>query len=407
MNKSSTIVFSDKSIYYIFLKWSLLLVFLKSLYAWFTWDLNILIVNLVAIIAFAIFFLKKKKAFSFSAQNLLLCFLFLIVKIYTSKSGNINGFVGGLVSTILISYLICLKDEYKIDIIYFITKALAVLLSISLIAWALFLLGVSLPFARIDFNKGQYYYNNHYFFLFNKNSFYSSFPRFSSVFLEPGQLGMITASLLFIYQFKLKKKEILVIFIATIFTFSLAAYILSIVSILLIAFLNSKKPVTYTIILSILLFSTYSFITKYNNGDNILNTLIIKRLAYQDGDIAGNNRSTKYLSNYFTHFIKSEDNLIGIGEEYSKINSGGGNAWGNAGYKPYLIEHGIIGVFLVFIFYLNLSLRYKSKLTFFFLLIYILIFLQAAYPFWECMLIIYISALPLLKRNNLRLKIVE
>lgn len=120
-------------------------------------------------------------------------------------------------------------------------------------------------------------------------------------------------------------------------------------------------------------------------------------MKYEDGTIAGDNRFTEYLDSYYTKFIESEEKYFGIGsKKYNQIDWGGGNA----GYKQFIIEHGIIGVFLVCIFYLAITLKYKNNLSYFLLIIYSLCFLQAAYALWECELIIFITALPYLKQES-------
>lgn len=387
----------DNSYSFFFLKLSLLLIFLKSLHAWFTWDFNVIIVNFIGVALFVFIAIKYAYAFKITKGNLLLSILFFITQLYIVKTGNLNALIGAIISGILISFLLFLNDKYKINILNFITKAFAGLLTVSLIAWIFYLLGFSLPSFNATYNDGQYDFQNHYFYLVNNKVMLIDFiRRFSSVFLEPGHLGMITAFLLYVYKFNFKKNEVIIIFIATIFTFSLAAYIIVVFSILAIALTNSKKPFLYFFSLIIAVFLFYLFFKDYNNGDNVINTFIIERLKYEDGTISGNNRFTSYLEDYYNRFITTDDKYIGIGSEYNKIDWGGGNA----GYKLFIIQQGFIGLFLVFVFYWGVTLKYKSKDAYFLLIVFILSFIQASYALWECELIIFITGLSLFRNKK-------
>jgi hypothetical protein len=321
--------------------------------------------------------------------------LLIIVEFYCVRGSNINGYIGVLIMAMPIIFVLLLKDEIKIDLLRFLTSAMALLLFISLCAWILFLAGVQFPYSAVNFNNGQYWYNNYYFFLYDLNPYFI-IPRFSGAFLEPGHLGMITSLLLYANHFNLRRKEVLVLLVATIFTFSLAAYILLIISISVFLFSKSKKSVLYITIWFGFLIIGYIFFTKLNNGDNIVNNLIIERLQIDDGNLSGDNRFSESMDSYFEGYIKSEDVYTGIGTaKYELLNLGA-----NAGYKVFLVQHGIIGTSLLFLFYLSLVFAYKSKEAVFFLLIYILSFSQRAYALWECELLIFITAVSLFKIKN-------
>jgi hypothetical protein len=251
----------------------------------------------------------------------------------------------------------------------------------------LFLTGVQLPYSVVNFNNGQYWYNNYYFFLYDLNPYFV-IPRFSGIFLEPGHLGMITSLLLYANHFNLRRKEVLVLLVATIFTFSLAAYILLIISISIFLFLKSKKPVLYIALWFVFLIIGNNFFTKLNNGDNIVNNLIIERLQFDNGNLSGDNRFSGSMDSYFEGFLKSDDVYTGIGTtKYELL-----NLEANAGYKVFLVQQGIIGTSLLLFLYLSLVFTSKSKESAFFLLIYILSFSQRAYALWACELLIFITA---------------
>jgi hypothetical protein len=219
-------------------------------------------------------------------------------------------------------------------------------------------------------------------------------PRFSSIFIEPGQLGMMTSFFLYGNQFELKRKSILIILIATLLTFSLAAYVVLIISVTIYVLLKSNKPILLISLWAIFLAICYFYFTSLNHGNNIINKLIIDRLQITDNGIAGDNRVSLYLDSYFDNFKTTGETFFGLGDKkYSEIDWGGGNA----GYKVFWLRHGIVGILLVFIFYLSIVIGNSSKMAWSFLLIYILIFIQAAYATWVCELLLFITATPTFK----------
>jgi hypothetical protein len=311
------------------------------------------------------------------------------------KEGNAFGYIGILLTAMPVLFILLLRDSIKIKLLQSITSALALVLFISLFFWLLFLFGLPIPHSRINFNDGQYWFDNYYFFLSNLNNFYG-IPRFSSIFIEPGHLGIITSFLLYANKFELRRKEVLILFIATLFTLSLAAYLLLIISAFVFVLLKSKKPTSSLILLFCLLTAGYYFSLSFNNGSNVVNNVIIERLQYNNGDIVGNNRFSSTMDSYFEEFIRSDNVYIGIGNtKYKYMDLGA-----NAGYKVFLVQYGIIGTLLLFLFYLSLIMEYKSKLAIWFLFIYSLSFLQASYALWASELIIFITAMPLLKLSN-------
>ena len=228
------------------------------------------------------------------------------------------------------------------------------------------------------------------------------FSRFSSVFLEPGHLGMMASFFLCANRFELKRKEILTIFIATIFTFSLAAYLLLLISAFVFLTIYSKKPIRNFIAWGLLLFLFYSFFSTYDKGENVINIFIFERLQTDNGKIAGDNRFSEEMDIYYKRFVNTDEIISGIGlDRFSKT-----SMVDSAGYKGFIVTYGIIGTLLVLLFYLSLVLGHQSKMAWILFLVYILCFLQAAYPLWECELLLFITAIPffkLIREQNKRL----
>lgn len=385
-----------KSKSYIIFKYSLFLLFLQSMYAWFLWEKFILVFILVLIATFFFVSLVKEKIFVLNNSNVIPIFLIFIILFYVVRDQSTNAFFASLLRIIIISTILLLNDKIKIDLFSFLTKSFAILLLLSLFVWIIFLLGISLPHTQITFNDGQYLFDNYFFFLINETGSILALPRYSSIFLEPGQLGMITSFFLCANRFDLKRKEILVIFIGTIFTFSLAAYILLFISSFVYLISYSKNRILNIIVWSVFFVWFYSFFSTYNNGVNVINDLIFSRFGSINDEIIENNRFSEQMNDYFNKFVNSDNFLVGIGSlEYEKLFLGA-----NAGYKVFLIQYGIIGTLFVFIFYLSIVLGKPTKMAWILFFVYILCFLQAAYPLWECELLLFIVAIPFFKFNS-------
>jgi hypothetical protein len=381
-----------KNIIYILFKLGLLLLFLYSLFAWFLWNQNIFSILLAFFLSF-LFYLSSPDNFTFRKNTAILIILLFFSKLLAGRTYNLFGVIAVLLNISVLAMVLLLKDEIKIKLFRFFTNAFAVLLTVSMVAWTLFLVGVSLPNYDTQFMDNQYVFTNYYVFLLNLQEIDVIIPRFSSIFLEPGQLGMITIFFLVANRFELKRKSVLVIFIATLLTFSLAAYVMLIISTSVYVLLHLKRPILNFMVLIIIYGGIYVYFTNLNNGDNPVNTLIFNRLQYDNGIIAGNNRFSDTLDTYFGTFIKSENNFFGIGSaEFAKMDWGKGVA----GYKVFIIQYGIVGTLLVFLFYVFVVLSNQSRMAWVLLLVYVLCFIQAAYALWECELLIFITAIPLL-----------
>lgn len=325
--------------------------------------------------------------------------LFFFTKLYMIKYGNIFGFIGAFTSSFLIGFLICLKNEYKVAILLFLSKAFALFLCVSMGFWVLYLAGVPLPNSTIVFRDVTVYHNYYLFTVEPRHVVLDIIPRFSSVFLEPGHLGMITPFLLFIYRFDFKKTETIVFFAATLLSFSLAGYIITLIAAALVLLTNSRKQIFYLITFIILLASGYFLVTTYNDGDNAINQYIIIRLEYdhERERIAGYNFHSDDLAQYFENFIKTDKALFGIG--YTEFSQ---RFWAGAGsgYKRLIIIHGFIGAFLFYFFYFAITLKHKSLVTFMFLLVLVVTSIQRVWMYWEAVLMVFITGLAYLDSMN-------
>lgn len=111
----------------------------------------------------------------------------------------------------------------------------------------------------------------------------------------------------------------------------------------------------------------------YNDGDNMMNELILSRLQYdKEKGLTGNDRSSQASDNIFYRVVSSGNILFG--DPSVKDMTG-------AGYKVFIVNKGLIPALLFFIFYFSIAYnRKKHGYSKFFVLLIVLTFLQAAYP---------------------------
>ena len=133
---------------------------------------------------------------------------------------------------------------------------------------------------------------------------------------------------------------------STILTFSLAAFVLLVIVLFVNAWIKGKRilPKLLCLIGFIVIVSIGAIF--YNDGDNLLNTLIIERLEIDDGKLVGDNRVTDTFEAAFNDFLQTDDILFG--REYELAEFG----WGNAGYRVYIYDYGFVVLVLTILFYI-------------------------------------------------------
>lgn len=355
----------------------MLFLFIHSMYPWFTFEYKNAYLSLGAlgITAFVGF---QTKIFQRNKSSIIVSILFLCLYLWLSKYSNIFGSLELIIQWLILCYIVSLKYEYKIQLIEFITKWFAILMSISLGAYILFLSGVSFPGTIVEYQ--QYFMDNHYFFL-QKELF-----RFQSVFLEPGHMTMGLAPLLFINKYNLKNRYVLILFIAQMLSLSLAGYMMMMIgySVLFLFDKQSKKSKLISVLLSVILISSVAIFMQNSFENNVFNDLIFRRMQFDNGHFVGDNRSSVYLDRQFEDVVSSSDILTGhyFNSEMSEK--------GVAGYKKFIVQFGLIGCVLLILSFFSTHklLIYKFRRNAFLLVIMILLLLlQNAYPTWWCIVI--------------------
>ena len=276
------------------------------------------------------------------------------------------------------------------------TKMYAWILLISLIAWPLALLGVIPSQGIISFGDEEgYVFQNFLFCIVNMNLVNFEVIRFCSIFLEPGHIAMIGAFTLYANRFDFKNWTTWVIFLVCLISVSLAGYVLMAVGYILLkmqgsSFKKSSRAVLGGVI--IITIGYFAAIT-YKNGDNLIKEQIVDRLAYdEEKGIAGNNRFFGKTDDTFDMFLASQDFLTGFSKsKYSEYIQD--RTIGGAGYKMYLMEMGLLGTLFAFVGYWLIAKRaITKKYVKYFLLLYIIAFVQRSWPTTHIWLYLFVFA---------------
>ena len=361
------------------------LLMLHSMNAWFLWNIDRMWLEVITLMIGVVLVIRNRKTYHFSKGSQILVLLFSLAILWNSKLGL------GSILMLPISFFIMfgLSKQSLKKMLQWWTNLYAFILVVSLIGWALSWSNILPSFGTIAHPAhDNYSYTN--YILCIRGSFYDI--RFNSIFLEPGHTAMIAAFTLFVNKFNLKSKAVMTILISTVFTFSLAGYILMFLGYCIIALQSLKvkqivrKVIPYILILSVVY---YTGIT-YQNGNNLFNELILERMQIDDEKgFSGNNRTGELTDNTYESFIKTPEVMTGLSpQKYSKYVKSGFIE--GAGYKLYVMQKGIIGVlFVLFAYFYIYRCSYNKRLTLGLLLVYIAAFWQRAYPFWYSWLVIF------------------
>ena len=379
-------------------KFLLLLSFLQCMLFWPTTLYTRQWLAILMVLLLMIFNSKKWFSSTGSVIGLVLLTLFLIADVII-----LRGIIPSISFTVTYFTGICifkLKDSFKTDLLDFCSKWFAVVVGISLAGYILWLVIGFKPFSTLEAPDYTNYTTHRNFILFLLPKYTFNITRFSGPFFEPGHLGMISSFILYANRFDFKQKHYLWLVLAAIlFSLSLAGYVLLILAYLLYRGIEFKHLIVLSIITSC---SYYSITNLWNDGKNPVNELIIGRLQYDDEKgISGNNRNLYNTDLYFAKMIQDGSIIWGLEQsEYHALQEK--KAIGGAGITIYLISNGIIGLLLIFLYYLTIALNgVDRKFSFGFLILICFCFLQRAYPFWMAWLIPYISSIYTQKRHPL------
>lgn len=369
--------------------------------AWFTWEWSKEFVGPVFTIIAVIYANRNKINLRITHLNFVIIFLFLFVVFYNMKIGAKSIF-NTFCSFFPIYVLFCDKNK-AYETLIFCAKWLAIILIPGILLHLYILInGPFLTFIIQHPNGYTSYVFFNYIFLLKGAAFYEADGlRFQSIFTEPGYCGTLLAFMIYALRYEMKKWYVAVIAIGLLLTMSLAGYVTLLVG--YVSYLYSRGTrIRIFAIASIFLTVIYYASINYNNGNNMINALIIERLQPdKDKGISGNNRVSDLTEFYFDNIISNGKIFTGLGPDEVRRINGDDDTNENfhekiqgAGYKIFLIYNGLFCAIMIFLAYYligpkqcNKSGRKYAKG---FLIIVCITFIQAAYPTSYSWLIPYI-----------------
>lgn len=368
----------------------LFLIMFCSIRPWFVWNKSWFLYILATIfilcrLSITNFFLMDKKNVSLLFVAF---FLYFIYDLLHAESLTILP-VFFIRHIVLIFFVLLLSIEESKKLLDITIKFYSIILLLSILYYILFQLGFNLPFSYIEYFDNSTYpvFKNYYLFVLRDEI--SLFVRFQSIYLEPGHLGMISSFLLYLNKFCFRDWKNIVLVISIIMSFSLAAYILLLLGLCIFYVLKSKnKFKTLFFMLFLLMFlSFFSVVYSYNNSDSMMSKLIIERMMYDEQKgIAGNNRHSEEFLVYYESFLKTNKIWLGEGRENFDF------AEGNSSYKCFVVQYGIIGTLLLFLFYFLMVIYSKNYFCLGFFLLIMASFIQRPYALWEMQICLFIAS---------------
>lgn len=361
----------------------MLLLYFGSLHPWFLWPLKELYpIPAAFLLAVSCLLSNSMKHGIYNRKDFVFGIIsYGVITYYMIINGgqNFNAYVTNIFSIYCI-YILLKTDLAMLDrLATFVAKTFAVLLIPSIFFFLLYLIGFSLPCRDASFGDNHYSFTNYYFFMLDDRFLSMIIPRFQSVFLEPGHLGSATTVLLMTQLGQWKKWWNVVLIVASVISFSLAAYAILIALTFLGLWTRRKHFVKKVVLVSAFIVAVCTSATFYNGGDNLVNNLILARLEVDDrtGEMIGNNRVDEGFEKEFDKFINTSD--VWFGRDMSKI----ANGTGNSGYRVFIYQYGYVGLILLILFYGSTFAGYTDfRCLILAVCISLLIFWIRGYPLW-------------------------
>lgn len=367
--------------------------FLVSMQLWIGWMRRSIIIYLFFAFIMGILILQQKIRLDFCRRNVISALFFVVAYfLHIGELGIINALGFGF-STFII---ILLNEEDRVECWNYIFKWFAYLMIPSIILFILYRT-VGLPslgtirFSNsADISTDYLIRNNFIFYNTPVNVSLEGWNRFNGPFNEPGHLGMMTAFMLLVDGYDLKKKTTWIMILSLLLTMSLAGYVLGVIGYLFARYELGKFKLKYLFTISFLIAIIFMFGTYYRGGDNIVNELLVSRFEYDENTgIVGNHRaSTRYYLIFSSMAYDRELLLNGVGADTVAELHSAGHA--GTGYVAWMVEFGLIGLIQAFLFYIVYLLFNDNKKDTFLLLLFVaLMFMQRSYPYWFAWVICY------------------
>ena len=274
---------------------------------------------------------------------ILLWLTFNVIIIFVFRGSLISHMFHLVYFLIYTSVILLSLDEMKY-LLKILTNCFIIILVISIPAWILYLMGAPLAYTGPHYHENGYHvYYDYYYFTTQVSMSLSDYYRFSSVFLEPGQMATPCA---FLFHLNSKENKIfqfknVIMIIAIVMSFSLIAYGLLLTS-LVVNRMEGKYRIPALVVTLLVIVGLGQYFISHE--DNAVNALIVSRLEYsEETTIVGYNRTNDYFDARYEQLMSSNEKYFGIHDQLV------GNNWtiNTSGYRKFIVRHGVVGFAIV------------------------------------------------------------
>lgn len=383
-----------------FFTFAVLMAMYASMQLYFTWFIPQSMLMVMYYVAGCLYLTFNK--LHITKKRVILVIIIIFTLLYEYRLYEIDNLGQGIIALLYIIsrilMVVCLilsRTEFMYELLKIIIRVTAVLLVVSLFFWMLFLLGLPLPHYYVTTNN-FYEHSVYYFFILNGVEG-QLIPRFAGLFLEPGHAGSTSCLLLFLNGVTIRKWENVVFYITILLSLSLAAYGLLVGCLGLYLLVKSKKGILKVVLYICILALIALFFANYKGGENPINQKILMRLVFENGEMAGSNRTSRLFDLQYERYIHSSDSILGKGREAMETHSTTSILNGCASWKRYFFLRGYVGSLILLLFLFSYLYAYQSKYALAFLVLYLVCNAIRDYPLDELWLYLVVLSMPVYK----------
>lgn len=284
----------------------------------------------------------------------LLTILYSLVSVFY-KAPGFNGEQRVVFSLLMLALVSLAEKEQLIVAFKYLKWFLVVTGAIGIITYISFLIGLPLPHEIVPYYAenmsamGYAYvdYGISYLVISADNGL-----RLCGLFNEPGYFGTFAAMILIIERLNLRKKENVILLIASVLTFSFAFFVVVGIYFILSRLKINVKSIA--LILIVLCIPIYVLPNIHFSDPNLQS--LVDRFSVQDGKLAGDNRNTEDFMDLYEHEM-SNPTVFWFGKGTGYISTTTINS-SNASIRNIIIQYGYFG--LLFFYGLLFLIAWKE-----------------------------------------------
>jgi hypothetical protein len=256
-----------------------------------------------------------------------------------------------ILTVLTVSNLLLLNRESKMWVYTKLRLFLVAMCAAGALCYISYCLKLGLPYVLQDYYFGNAHYVNFHVAYIN-SSHEELFPRLCGLFNEPGYLGTIVALALIVDRMNLRRPGNAIMFLAGIFTFSFAFWVLIL---LYMVVRNISKPARIIAVICVV-FAGLIYVqnTKFENKSV---QFLVERFSTQNGKLKGDNRRTNLYDMLFDKMVRSDQYMFGRGPNSLQH---AGNIM-TLSYSTYIYQYGIVGFAILWLVPMVLAVKYSRR----------------------------------------------